>query len=270
MKTLKTLLTLLIVVFSLSACTDAKIKYEIDQKNTVSLHYTANIDLTNLDVETRNGLVDLCKKMEEEYKTIGFVSKSEFSKSFIVMDMRLDKKTSNLDEAYSTLKDLMINPDISFLLSTDISTITETYQSAYQIELETNLPAILHSTGMNDLPPTIKNPLIEKLNLSNVTLELVLPLSTIVSMSDDITHLDVENKTILSQKIKTDDSTVFNVIGKISLENGKIIPIDMESNIQNTDDKLNLSKNLIYVGLVLSILSILGLVYNIYKTKQSM
>lgn len=269
MKIIKTLLLVVFIGLTLSACTEAKIKYEIDKQYNVNLHYTATIDLSNVDNETRRGVLELCQTIEEEYMNIGFISNSEFDKSMIKIDLLLTKKNSNLEEAYSTLHELLINPDISYMLYSDITSSNEKYQSAYNIEFETDLPAILDSTGMNDLPPTIKNPLIEQINASNIMIELVLPYSTIVEMSESMNHSNTDTESILSMKINNDSPTNFKVMGKISLSNNKVIPKDMESSIQSTINNLNLFNYLIVGGGALSVISIISLAYFLSKNRQS-
>lgn len=267
MKKMMTRIVVLLVLFVLTACTQAKVKYEIDQKFNVILHYTANIDLTEMDKELSIGVNNLVRKTVKDYESRGFKSNTEYNDNLIQLDLKLIKENDSLKNAYQTLNEIMLDPEISFLLSVDMNSKTEKYQSALVLEIETDIPLILESTRINDLPPIIKNDILDKINSSTVELEFVIPTSNIVDNSDSIIVSNLDNKTIFSSKISNDSTTIFRVVTKTSLDNGKFLLKDMDNSIIESKDKINLYKYVIYGLGTLIILTIIGLSFYIMKSK---
>lgn len=266
MKKISTCILFLLILFIFTGCTQAKIKYEIDDKFNVILQYTANIDLSDLDKELSSGITGLVRRTVKDYESRGFKSSTKYSDNSIQLDLKLVKENDSLESAYQSLKEIMIDPEISFLLSVDMSTKTEKFQSALALELETDLPLIIDSTKVNDLPPTIKNSILDNLEKSKIELELVLPTSSIAEQSDSIIVTNLDNRTIINTTVSNDSSTLFRIVTKTSLENGRILLMNMDQSIIETENKVNFYTYTIYFLGVLIIFLIVGLVLYIKKS----
>ncbi len=267
MKKISTCILFLLILFIFTGCTQAKIKYEIDDKFNVILQYTANIDLSDLDKELSSGINGLVRRTVKDYESRGFKSSTKYSDNAIQLDLKLVKENDSLESAYQSLKEIMIDPEISFLLSVDMSTKTEKFQSALALELETDLPLIIDSTKINDLPPTIKNSILDNLDKSKIELEFVLPTSSIVEQSDSIIVTNQDNRTIINTTVSNDTSTLFRVVTKTSLDNGKFLFKDMDQSIIESENKITLYTYTLYALGVLIIFTIIGLSIYIKKSK---
>lgn len=267
MKKIGTFIIILLTLFMLTGCTQAKVKYEIDDTFNVILHYTATIDLSDFDKELSIGIKGLVHRAVKDYVSRGFKSNTEFSDNSIQLDLRLTKENDNLENAYQTLNEILIDTEISFFLSVDMSTKTEKFLSALVLELETDLPLIIDSTRINDLPPTIKNTILDNINTSNIELEFVLPTSTVVEKSGSISVSNSDNKTIFNSIISNDSSTIFRVVTKTSLDNGKFLSKDFENSIIESENKLNIYTYVLYILGILILVNIIGLVLYIRKSK---
>jgi len=267
MKKLSTSILVLLILFIFTGCTQAKVKYEIDDKFNVILQYTANIDLSELDNELSIGINGLVRRTVKDYVSRGFKSYTEYSDNSIQLDLRLIKENDSLEKAYQTLNEILVDPEISFLLSVDMNTKTEKFQSALILELEMDLPLIIESTRINDLPPTIKNSILDNIDKSKIELEFILPTSSIIEKSDSITVTNQDNKTIFSSEVSNESSTVFRVVTKTSLDNGKFLFKDMDQSIIESENKINLYTFALYTLGVLIIITIVGLAIYIKKSK---
>lgn len=267
MKKISTKILVLLILFVFTGCTQAKVRYEIDDKFNVVLQYTANIDLSDLDKELSTGIKGLVRRTVKDYESRGFKSSTVYSDNAIQLDLRLVKENDSLENAYQSLKEIMIDPEISFLLSVDMSTKTEKFQSALVLELETDLPLIIDSTKVNDLPPTIRNSILDNIDKSKIELELVIPTSSIVEQSDSIIVSNQDNRTIINTTVSNDTNTLFRVVTKTSLENGKIIYNDMDQSITESENRINIYTNVLYILGILIFVNIIGLVLYIKKSK---
>jgi len=266
MKKIYTSILVLLILFIFTGCTQAKVKYEIDEQFNVILQYTANIDLSELDNELSIGINGLVRRTVKDYVSRGFKSYTEYSDNSIQLDLRLIKENDSLEKAYQTLNEILIDPEISFMLSFDMNTKIEKFQSALALELETDLPLIIESTRVNDLPPTIKNSILDNLSKSKIELELVFPTSSIVEQSDSIIVTNQDNKTIINTTVSNDTTTLFRVVTKTSLDNGKFLYKDMDQSITETKNRVNFYTYTIYFLGVLIIFMIVGLVLYIKKS----
>ena len=265
----KTKLFILIILLLAitTGCTKATIKYEIDKKYNVSLNYHVNIDLVDLDQELKNGINNLARVTVKYYQEMGFIANTTFNDDNIELDLTLTKANNNYEEAFQTLNELLTNPDISFLLSVDQANKVETFDSSFSLDLKTDLSKIISATGIDNLPLSLKTAIDTELAASEVSLEFILPYSTVIEKSESITVVNDNDQTYLKMAINLDEPSEFNIVTRMSLDNGKMLPVDIDTSIIETQKRIDLYHTLYYVGLAFTSAAVISFVILIVHKK---
>jgi len=267
MRKTKLFILIILLLAITTGCTKATIKYEIDKKYNVSLNYHVNIDLVDLDQELKNGINNLARVTVKYYQEMGFIANTTFNDDNIELDLTLTKANNNYEEAFQTLNELLTNPDISFLLSVDQANKVETFDSSFSLDLKTDLSKIISATGIDNLPLSLKTAIDTELAASEVSLEFILPYSTVIEKSESITVVNDNDQTYLKMAINLDEPSEFNIVTRMSLDNGKMLPVDIDTSIIETQKRIDLYHTLYYVGLAFTSAAVISFVILIVHKK---
>ncbi|MDD3924022.1 MAG: hypothetical protein PHP11_02855 [Erysipelotrichaceae bacterium] len=253
------ILAIMILMILLHGCTTASITYQIKEDHTVKLEYKADVDISHASSDLKKGLSALCENTIQHYQTLGFETDYRITDDQILISMILKQDNPDYKSAYENLKTIMDDPKLTFLIASDLSYLITENQHAITADMVLDLDKMLDAFGLYQLPSMIKDDLLSSLKQSELTINLILPATTIVDKNENITVSTNNNGTMMSQRIKLDEPTEFFIKGYILYDNDKAIQLDYDDMIQKTKSSITILKFSQY-GLVLITISTLILV----------
>ena len=265
MKKLKRIVTALVMLTLLCGCMNMNIKYEITNKFLVKVSYEVQVDLTEIPssevYELKGAIVDVVTKYEER----GFIITGDY-KEVIDFKMNYEKQAESYEEAYKILDELITDPEISIFLSADMNTKAQEYEQAFFFNFETDIAKILDESGLNVLPPTIKNGIYKYMENSVINLSVIMPRVNVVEIDDKTTVEHTKKNSIFSTVLSFEEATIMSFVARMSLDDGRVIDKTIDESIEATQNQIKLYGILLYVGIVVAVLSIAGLIY--IKTRK--
>ncbi len=268
MKKNKLIILLLLWLLLLAGCTKANIIYEIDANHNVILNYQGQIDLSSADRDLKNGVTNLIKDTVTHYENIGFETSLDITETMIEFDMILSKPTNSFQEAYETLKTVMIDPTISFLLQVDLVYHIEEYEHSLDLAFDTDLSFILNAAGFNNMPLKLREELSSQLNESELTIDVILPYSTIVDQNDEVVIRYQDQKTHIYLPIALSEKSSFAIVSRMSVDNDQVLPMDMNSSISKTNKQIQTFNMITYSAITIGGISIISLIGYLIKSKK--
>jgi hypothetical protein len=267
MKKIKRLCSLLILLSVLYGCMKVDINYSIDEKYKVKLVYHVQMDYTVFSGEEGLRVRNMMRELVRDYEGKGFVFAGKNDET-IDFTLTLEKQADSYEEAFKYLKEMITNPEISFFLKAEVSSHSEKYEQVIDFYFETNLSQIVTASNIDDLPPSIKNTLFERMKSSEVNFYLTLPTSNVVNVNEAVEVTTANRKTIFKLPISWDESSVMDLTIRMSLDDGKMTPYSIDDSIENTKRQASLYNVLFYVGIAGGIISMGGFAYLSMKKKS--
>jgi len=267
MKKIKRLCSLLILLSILYGCMKVDINYGIDEKYKVQLVYHVQMDNTVLSREEGIRVRNMMRELVQDYEGKGFVFAGE-NDEIIDFTLTLEKQANSYEEAFEYLKEMITNSEISFFLKAEVSSHSEKYEQVLDFYFETDLSQIVVASYIDDLPPSIKNTLYERMEASEVNFYLTLPTSNVVNINEGVEVTTANRKTIFKLPISWSESSIMDLTTRMSLDDGKMTPYSIDDSIENTKRQASLYNALFYVGIAGAIISMVGFAYLSMKKKS--
>lgn len=268
MKKIKQIVGILIALIMLSGCMNADIKYSIDEKYNVKLVYEVIIDTTNMNDDIDTGIRRIVKKLIQEYELEGFVLEGDYESEIMDFSLTLEEQADSYEDAYKKLEEILSNPKISYFLQIDLNMEVTEYEQAFIFDVETDFKQIIDNTTLNELPPTLRNTINEGIKESTINLSLSLPHINVVELSDGVATEENGRITTFQMPINFEGLTKMRLVGRMSLDENKVLSSTIDESIQKTEDQVQLYNVLFYVGIAGMIITALGLgVYLLRKKK---
>ena len=265
MKKLKRIVTALVMLTLLCGCMNMNIKYEITNEFLVKVSYEVQVDLTEIPssevYELKGAIMDVVTKYEKK----GFVITGDY-KEVIDFKMNYEKQAESYEEAYKILEELMTDPEISIFLSADMNTKAQEYEQAFFFNFETDIAKILDESGLNVLPPTIKNGIYKYMENSAINLSVIMPRVNVVEIDNKTTVEHTKKNSIFSTVLSFEEATIMDFVARMSLDDGRVIDKTIDESIESTQDQIKLYGILLYVGIAVAVLSVAVLIY--LKTRK--
>ena len=263
------LMTMILMGFLLlTGCTKAKIIYEIDSNHNVILDYQAQIDLSKADRDLRNGVTTLVEDTVAHYENMGFKTTLDITETMIEFDMILTKPNNSYQEAYETLRAIMIDPKISFLLQVDFVYQIEKYEHSLDLSFNTDFSLILDAAGFNRMPLKLREELLQQLNESELTIDVILPHSTIVNYNDEVTIWNQDQKTYIYLPIDLTDISNFAIVSRMSVDNDQTLPMDINSSIAKTHKQIETYTIITYSAIAVGGISMMAMIGFLIKSRK--
>ena len=267
----KRLIKITIIAFALllQGCMNVTVEYGIDERHTVHLEYRIEIDVYNMDDSLVSDVIALLSEIEGHYNDMGFATRTNIRNEHqIILVLRLEERTNSYEEAYVKLKELLTNPQISFLTAVDLTSEVTQYEIGFSINLEADVNRIIEFSGLNEIQPTLRNQLSEGLEESEIILVLRKPHTNIVRTSDNVSFENINNMTIFTAPLNIDQETTIEIAGRISLENNRALNMTIEESIERTENQIQMSQILIFVGIIGAIAVLGGTLLYLKKAKK--
>ena len=194
----------------------------------------------------KKGLKALCEKTVAHYQSLGFKTNYTVDDTKIQISMIYSHENPDQQSAYEDLKALMDDTDISFLLGSDLSCLITKNQHAITIDATIDLNEMLDAFGLYQLPKVVKDDLVASLNESELTLNFILPATT----------------------IKLDEATNFSVKGYAIYDDDKAVALSYDEMIAQTKSNINTLKIAQYALIIIALAGSAVLIIDHYKKKR--
>ena len=266
-KIIKILIIALIVV--LQGCIRVDVEYGISPDHTVHLVYRVTIYTEELDFQETLEARRIADQIIAHYTREGFVAVEEsLMSSPITFELRLEKENSSFKEAYAKLQEIMVNSRISFFTAIDMTREVTQYEIGLTLNMETDIYRMLEAAGINELPPLLRREILEELQESELTLILAFPHTNIVRHSYNVSYENIGEQTIITAPLNTDQKTTIEIMGRISLENDRVLNMTIEESIERTENQIQTLQILMFAGVGGAIIGIGGILFYLKKVKK--
>ena len=173
---------LLFFLFILGGCVDVEVTTGIDENHTAFLVYHIQMDTE------ANEIHKFFHEIKDKYEALGFAAEDNSRSDRIDVRLFIEKEGSNFEEAKDNLQALLHDPEMSFLLHTDITLQSEQMEHGFTFKADTDVPKILDTSFYQTLPRGVRRPIEEGIETSNITFKLHLPPGEVVQTNGDVTH----------------------------------------------------------------------------------
>lgn len=251
---------IILMVFLLSACSDTQIRYQIDDKHTVSYTIEAYIDLQPLSSDLKETLVNLVQTVDQDYQARGYETHTKITDTSILLNYTHTKSNQDLEAAYATLKAMMSDFSDSIFLSVDLTTEVQETLGAFNLYAISDLNTFLQATDLNQLPPTLEEEITSLLKQGTITIDIILPKAEMLSANDDIEIIQEEKYTTLRSTLTLDKALTIDAQGRHVIQNGKVIDQDIQASLEQSKQDIALFENLRFIALLVAGLSLLAFI----------
>lgn len=259
-------LSLLCMMVILSGCMKLNVDCGIKKDHSAYLTYTIELDMKELSNDLKREVVSYFKEFTNRYEEYGFTSVTKNTDDTIDIVLTYQKSASNYEEAYENLKTMLNNPKISFLMSTDMTTVAEEYEQGFTFNADIDVSKIIETSYLNTLPYNINNMISAGIAKSEINFSLSLPQSTIVETNGDIQNVSGTTKIVFPVSLTEESS--FHLIARMSIDNNKAVNGDINSLTVKNKQIISLYKTLIIVAATLVVVVSIGFVYLTIKQKK--
>jgi len=217
-KTAIPVIALLIIslTFLLSGCIEIDISTGIDTDFTTYLSYRIAMDVSEFD-ELRqeiltNALHRIAWYYQEEHDFAVEVHK-DASPIFITMTRRV--KNNSLEQAFSSLEEMLTDEDITPFMQVDMEFYSSTRQNKYKIGAQMDIPQILRLSNEEEISPSLQRHLDEAIITGKGTVTLSLPAGELESSTHETSIRD--NLAVTVIPLNFTDQTDFEMSAVINL-----------------------------------------------------
>jgi hypothetical protein len=246
----------------LSACSNTQVRYQIDDKHTVTYTIETFIDLEPLSTDLKETLVNLVQKVDQDYQARGFETNTKITETSILLNYTLTKTNPDLETAYATLKAMMSDFSDSIFLSVDLTTDIQETLGAFNLVVTSDLKTFLQATDLKQLPPTLEEEITSLLNQGTITLDIILPKAEILTVNEDVEIIQDENSTTLRSTLTLDKVLTIDAQGRHVIQNGKVVSQNLQSSLEKSKNDIALFENLRFIAILIVGLSLFALFLN--------
>lgn len=254
-------LKIILMVFFLSACSETQVRYQIDDKHTVTYTIETFIELQPLSTGLKETLVNLVQKVDQDYQARGFETHTEISETSILLNFTQTKTNPDLETAYATLRTMMSDFSDSIFLSVDLTTEVQETLGAFNLVATSDLNTFLQATDLKQLPPTLEEEITALLKQGTITLDIILPKSEMLSVNEDVEIIQEDNRTTLRSTLTLDKALTLDAQGRHIIQNGKVINQDLQTSLEQSKKNIELFENLRFIALLVTGLSLIAFIF---------
>lgn len=249
-------LKIILIIILLSGCTTTDIRYQIDDKHTVTYTIEAFIDLQPLDTDLKEALITLAMQVDQDYQSRGFETHTKITDTSILLNYEQSKSNPDLESAYRTLKMMMSDFSKSIFLNVELTNEVQETLGAFQLYASSDLDTYLQATDLKQLPPTLEEEITSHLQQGVINVDFVLPKADIITANDDVEVKQGEYTTTISATMTLDKALEIDVKGIHVIQNGKVINQNLQSSLEKSKSDIEVFRNLQFVALLIAGLSL--------------
>lgn len=268
MKRLIKVFNLLLILIVLTGCMKLNVDCGITDDYKSYLEYNIVIDEKDLDEEVKSSVNAFITELTDIYvKDYGFTVLDKGDEDKIDILLAYEKQAKNYEEAYLDLKDILNNPDISFLTSTDMTTSLTKYEQGFTFNGETDVAKILGTSHFQTLPTSIRELITNGLSKSEINFSFNLPPSTITETNGEAKN---ENGgTTINFPVSLSEASKFNAKARMSIDGNEAVKGDIDTLVKENKQTISLYNTLIPVVFVVIGGLVIGLIYLIRKQRKN-
>jgi len=180
------ILLLSLSLFLISGCALFDVKIGIDSNNTAYLSYHLEMDVSEYNAHQQHNFKHALFEMAVHYhENLGFSVNLETDSNPLTLTAEKRINNNSFENAFESLKTMLSDEKMTIFMQVDMAEVNYPRQSAYIISAQADIPRILKSNDLDELPPGLRRSLDEAIKTSTGTITINIPADEIVSASHD-------------------------------------------------------------------------------------
>ena len=179
-----TLLLLILIMFLISGCVLFDVSMGIDSNNTAYLLYHLEIDISQFNAHQQHNFRQALHRLAVHYhENLGFSVNLETDSNPLILTAEKRIANNNFEQAFDSLKSMITDEQMTIFMKVDMAEVSYPRQSGYIINATVDIPRIIQSNEMEELPPRFLRSYEDAIRDSSGTLTITLPADEIVDAS---------------------------------------------------------------------------------------
>ena len=212
-----TLLLLVLLMFVMSGCALFDVGIGIDSNNTAYLSYHLELDVSTYTTHQQHNFKEALYQIAMHYHhNLDFSVNLETDANPLILTAEKRVLNNSFEQAFESLKAMLTDENVTIFMKVDMAQISYPRQIGYIFSATADIPRIIKSNDIYDLPPGLFRDYQEAINASTGTITLTLPADEIVNAS----HLTdiVRRQVMMDVPIRFNGQTTFELSAKQDLQ----------------------------------------------------
>ena len=208
-----TLLLVVLMMFLISGCVLFDVSMGIDSNNTAYLIYHIELDIAEFNAHQQHNFKQALYQIAIHYhENLGFSVNLETDSNPLILTAEKRVLNNSFEQAFDSLKSMMTDEQMTIFMQVDMSEISYPRQSGYFINATLDIPRIIKSNELEELPPGFMRSYEDAIRDSSGTLTISMPADEIFNASHDAEIINTQVE--MTVPLNFDSQTVFRLSAK--------------------------------------------------------